>query len=91
MSITRTAPVPCPVCGKLLNAMGTPDGAAGTPAPGDWTICSGCLSWLVVLEAGALRSTTSEEEAAQTKEEVEYHRQVRERVRLTFHERRNEG
>ena len=91
MSITRTAPTPCPVCGKRLNAMGTPDGEAATPAVGDWTICNGCLSWLIILEAGGLRPITSAEDEAQTAVDRAYHSIVRERVRLAFHEKRNEG
>lgn len=72
--ITRLPPHACPVCKKPLNAAGTITFNGPTLAPaagaGDWTICSGCLSWLVFEDAaGALRVVTDDEWAARSEDE----------------------
>jgi hypothetical protein len=54
VTITRVPRQACPVCSKGLDAAGSMDGSAGGPGPGDWTVCAGCLTWLVYGEAPAL-------------------------------------
>lgn len=53
----------CPNCKKLLNAFGDKVGQKITksPDPGDLSICTGCLSALVITEHGGLRIAAQRE------------------------------
>jgi hypothetical protein len=42
IDITRTAPELCHACGYATNAAAEVDGRAGTPDPGDWSLCLNC-------------------------------------------------
>lgn len=61
MAVHRTAPEPCPYCGKTLDAdTGATPGGSG-PKPGDVGICWGCLRPLVFDENLHRRMPTLDE------------------------------
>jgi len=82
--VTRLPPQPCPLCAKRLDAAGTFDGTDHAPGPGAWTVCSGCLQWLVYDATMRLRPVTDREWLALTDEDRVALTAQKERVRKAW-------
>ena len=86
--VTRLPEQACPLCHTTLDAHGTFDSTDDAPGPGDWTICSGCLQWLIFTRAMKLRPVTNAEWLALSKvERMELTRRVA-RVRTAWKQKR---
>jgi len=82
--VTRHPAQRCPLCAATLDAAGTFEGPAVPPAPGDWTICSKCLQWLVYLDGFVLRPVTDGEWLALSDAERRVLTAQRDRVRRAW-------
>jgi hypothetical protein len=69
--IFRMRPGLCPLCGKLLDAVGKLEDGASGPTPGDVTLCMGCGALLSFADDMGLQVQDEGELDAETRREVE--------------------
>lgn len=59
--VTRTPECRCLACGKVLDALGTQDGKAMLPEPGNLAVCFYCGAVMIIADDLTVRGMTDDE------------------------------